>query len=264
MEVHHHAHISDPEPSASSGYRDGPDPHRSRKKWTHYFWEFLMLFFAVFCGFLAENIREHNVERHREKQYIKSLVEDLSEDTITLSRAIGDISPNVQRMDTLVNLLSSADVMDRGADLYYFGRRASRGTTLALNDRTIQQMKNSGGFRLISKTNVSKVILEYYNRLRFIELLFETEMNECNEYRKMAVAIFDPVIFDGTVTPDNSIVKPEGNPSLLTSDRTALLQLAGMVSYIKSTRIGLIIAEEKLRIAAKNLIRLLIDEYHLE
>jgi hypothetical protein len=25
----------------------------ARKKWTHYFWEFLMLFFAVFCGFLA-------------------------------------------------------------------------------------------------------------------------------------------------------------------------------------------------------------------
>jgi hypothetical protein len=36
MEVHHHAHTA-------------------RKKWTHYFWEFLMLFVAVFCGFLAEN-----------------------------------------------------------------------------------------------------------------------------------------------------------------------------------------------------------------
>ena len=28
--------------------------HTPRKKWTHYFWEFLMLFLAVFCGFLAE------------------------------------------------------------------------------------------------------------------------------------------------------------------------------------------------------------------
>ncbi len=33
--------------------------HTARKKWTHYFWEFLMLFLAVFCGFLAENQREH-------------------------------------------------------------------------------------------------------------------------------------------------------------------------------------------------------------
>ena len=36
MEVHHHAH------------------HEGRKSWKSYFWEFLMLFLAVFCGFLAE------------------------------------------------------------------------------------------------------------------------------------------------------------------------------------------------------------------
>ena len=29
--------------------------HTERKKFTHYLWEFLMLFLAVFCGFLAEN-----------------------------------------------------------------------------------------------------------------------------------------------------------------------------------------------------------------
>ena len=37
MEVHHHGHTE-------------------RKKWTHYLWEFLMLFLAVFAGFLAENL----------------------------------------------------------------------------------------------------------------------------------------------------------------------------------------------------------------
>jgi len=40
MEVHAHSHTV---PIAIG-----------RKKWTHYFWEFLMLFLAVFCGFLAE------------------------------------------------------------------------------------------------------------------------------------------------------------------------------------------------------------------
>jgi hypothetical protein len=32
MEVHAHTHTPD------------PDSHRGRKKWIHYFWEFLMLF----------------------------------------------------------------------------------------------------------------------------------------------------------------------------------------------------------------------------
>ena len=38
--------------------------HTARKKWTHYFWEFLMLFLAVFSGFLAEKKRKartHNI-----------------------------------------------------------------------------------------------------------------------------------------------------------------------------------------------------------
>jgi hypothetical protein len=37
--------------------------HTARKKWTHYFWEFLMLFLAVFCGFMAENIRSIKLNR---------------------------------------------------------------------------------------------------------------------------------------------------------------------------------------------------------
>src|SRR5215813_12293444 len=41
--------------------------------WSHYLFEFLMLFLAVFCGFLAENQREHMVERRREKDYITGM-----------------------------------------------------------------------------------------------------------------------------------------------------------------------------------------------
>ncbi len=37
--------------------------HRPVTKWTHYLWEFLMLFLAVFCGFMAENLREHSIEK---------------------------------------------------------------------------------------------------------------------------------------------------------------------------------------------------------
>jgi hypothetical protein len=47
-----------------------------------------MLFLAVFSGFLAENIREQSVERHREKQFMQSLLSDLSTDTTTIAVAI--------------------------------------------------------------------------------------------------------------------------------------------------------------------------------
>src|SRR5688500_8377804 len=67
MEVHH-AHTS------------APSNHRARKRWTHYFWEFLMLFLAVFCGFLAENKREHMIEDKRARKLVASLLHDLQQD----------------------------------------------------------------------------------------------------------------------------------------------------------------------------------------
>src|SRR5678815_1409419 len=76
MEVHAHAHTAD------------PDSHRGRKKWTHYFWEFLMLFLAVFSGFLAENQREHYVEHQREKQYAKELYAEFYSDSIVVAGKI--------------------------------------------------------------------------------------------------------------------------------------------------------------------------------
>src|SRR6187200_1059208 len=82
MEVHHHS-------------------HKSGKKWTHYFWEFLMLFLAVFCGFLAENQREHFIEHKREKQYAASLLEDLRKDTADLNENIPSWEKYNRRIDTI-------------------------------------------------------------------------------------------------------------------------------------------------------------------
>jgi len=71
MEVHHHAH-------------NPAEPHH-KKNWKSYFWEFLMLFLAVFCGFLAEYQLEHKIEKDRELQFIKSLTTDLQDDITSLN-----------------------------------------------------------------------------------------------------------------------------------------------------------------------------------
>src|ERR1043165_1955747 len=81
MEVHHHSHTE-------------------RKKFTHYLWEFLMLFFAVFAGFLAENIREHIVEHRRAEQFARSLLGDLKADAAALKIAIGYGDKKVKAIDS--------------------------------------------------------------------------------------------------------------------------------------------------------------------
>src|SRR5215204_5638724 len=73
----------------------------SRKKWTHYLWEFVMLFLAVFCGFLAENFREHQIEHQREKQYMRSLVADLENDVLNLTSGFSLKQERISAIDSV-------------------------------------------------------------------------------------------------------------------------------------------------------------------
>jgi hypothetical protein len=100
MEVHHHAHTS-------------------RKKWTHYFWEFLMLFLAVFCGFLAEYTLEHKIEKDREKQFISSLVDDIKADITQLNSVIQKRDEKIQRLDSLILLINLPNFATYGSDIYF-------------------------------------------------------------------------------------------------------------------------------------------------
>src|SRR6187401_285166 len=86
--------------------------HTPRKKWTHYFWEFLMLFLAVFCGFLAEYKLEHIVEQTKEKEYMKSMLEDLGQDTTEVNRVTAKTSSSYYNLDTLLTLLELPVVED--------------------------------------------------------------------------------------------------------------------------------------------------------
>ncbi len=57
--------ISQPQETENMEVHKHPHHVTHKKKWTEYLLEFFMLFLAVFLGFLAENIREDNVERRR-------------------------------------------------------------------------------------------------------------------------------------------------------------------------------------------------------
>jgi hypothetical protein len=233
--------------------------------WKHYIFEFLMLFLAVFCGFLAENFREHQVEKEREEKFIKNLVEDLKQDTIAFTKNINYISVLLEKDDSLINLLNSPNVKKFGSALYYTGRLSSRSTPLAINDATIQQLKNSGGFRLIQNEAVSKKIMEYYNRIVFINYLQQVELLESEDYRKIAIDVFHPLLFNSIASITvNSIVRLSGNPELLTYDQQTLTRLSGTVSYHRSAKFAISDAQSDMNKAAIKLIELIKNEYHLE
>ena len=94
--------------------------HTARKKWTHYFWEFLMLFLAVFCGFLAEYQLEHLIEHQREKEYMRTMLEDLKSDSAMFETNIGLRTSRIKMIDSLVTLLSFTSIDKSGNDIYFF------------------------------------------------------------------------------------------------------------------------------------------------
>jgi len=153
-----------------------PHTHTERKKFTHYLWEFLMLFLAVFCGFLAENWREHITEHEREKVLMKSMLKDLQADTTIFSGTMKGISLINAHIDSLIPLLSNNNNLDKKAtEIYQQEVWANLYYKLIYTDRTIEQLKNSGNFRLISNSLVSDAIIQYDGYVRNFVLAMQDE-----------------------------------------------------------------------------------------
>jgi hypothetical protein len=149
MEVHHHSHES-----------------HGKKNWKSYFWEFLMLFLAVFCGFLAEYQLEHKIERDRAKQYVLSFYEDLVTDTTRLNEMLlydGDKIKALGEMDQCFDTISLNPLSTTCMTKLVLHSRANR--AFSITERTITQLVNAGGFRLMKKEDADS-ILNYINKFK--------------------------------------------------------------------------------------------------
>src|SRR5436189_4482450 len=186
--------------------------HTARKKWTHYLWEFLMLFLAVFCGLLEKYQLEHKIEKDREKQYISSLYEDLKENDKMFSQVLILQKIRIDRMDSMINILNHPESI-RGNEglLYYFARVSPRLQTLTVNNRTFEQLKNSGNFRLIRKIETSNRIMAYYENIQLIRLIEELIFGEFDQYKSIASRIFDLSIFISMEMKDGDIARTDLN-----------------------------------------------------
>ncbi len=165
--------------------------HTPRKKWTHYLWEFLMLFLAVFCGFLAEYQLEHKIERDREKQFMQSLITDLQTDTAKLNSHLDYNSVLLTNYDSLLTLLKDPNMLDHIRELYYYYLPTTYNDIFIPARRTIDQLENSGGLRLISNAAVSDSIMDYYNEVKVSMNQGETWLRYFDQYHAVAFTIFD-------------------------------------------------------------------------
>src|SRR5262245_27114853 len=90
--------------------------HTPRKKWSHYFLEFIMLFRDVVCGILGKYNSEHIVERNTKNEYIVTMIEDLRSDTAELNDEIELAISQLPLLDTLIEILNYGELDQENID----------------------------------------------------------------------------------------------------------------------------------------------------
>ena len=129
-----------------------------------------MLFFAVTLGFFVENQREHFIEHKRENIFMASMIKDLESDTAKFRSMVATYSRVRAHVDSVVILLADFNNLDRNAAAIYHHQVFLHAyNKLVYSDRTIQQLKNGGNFRLIRKSTVSDNIIGYDGRINQLE-----------------------------------------------------------------------------------------------
>ena len=173
MEVHHHA-------------------HSSRKKWTHYFWEFLMLFLAVTLGFFVENQREHYIEHVRAKEFSKSLVKDLQNDTAAIHEQNRIAETYIAGVDSLL-ILSKTKLEGRNSSRFsFYTRYMYWNVPIIWNRATFEQIKNSGSLRYFRNYHLLEKLTKYEALVNDIVSESNNHTVRSNLLLKQISAIIEP------------------------------------------------------------------------
>jgi hypothetical protein len=258
MEVHHHS-------------------HSSRQKWTHYLWEFLMLFFAVFAGFLAENQREHYVEDQRAKALAKNLYKELYEDSVSVQQCLENRRKKEKECSYFIEYVkdsSLTNISPRFFPAYTTAFIQIQYIIFDPNDGILNQLRNSGELRYFKSSELQSEIgklsikiafvktrndreysyVEFYNR-PFILKHFDFEWYEAYTH-KGSISLFEALKQDQQVTV---------TPKISNVDKFSRQEAENIASYylllLRSTRQ---IQYKEYADANHRVLQLLRKEFHLE
>lgn len=245
MEAHHPQHVT------------------HKKKWTEYLLEFFMLFLAVFLGFIAENLRERNVEKEKEKIYIENVLQDLKADTAIYNNYTKNNQILFNSIDTLIQLIKSPDRKQHVGKLAYIARMIlPKYKALYTTDRTYEQMKSSGDLRLIRNKPVANSISYYYYSVIELKKYNDAAFTWGSDYAISMGKIFDAELLLKIIKEQKE--QQADSNDLLTEDRVTLNELITSAQYLYGAfSLGEKVGNER-NIAAQKLIELIKKEYYLE
>ena len=236
--------------------------HIPRKKWTHYFWEFFMLFLAVFCGFLAENEREHYVEHKQEKQYMKLMLEDIKTDTGELQKCLRNVGNSLLNIDSALLFLTSKITDEKVGGSYRFSSVALQRIPVVFTDRTLTQLKNSGRMRIVRSQRVMDALTNYWNHIEVIRTALDRHAHYRSMGRELEIRIFS--LAKNYLNDHKFMSNPNERVNLSTPKPELITEYANSYAYC-----GVVLEQVSVQLMqqyslATKLITLMEEEYNLK
>jgi hypothetical protein len=233
--------------------------------WKHYIFEFLMLFLAVFCGFLAENVREMQVEHQKEKEYMASLYQDLKTDTLNMSGLLKKTREDISNYDSLFNIFKSKKYLQETSNAYFFGRKVVTLRPFYPTDGTITQLENSGGLRLIRSRAVVDSIQSYKLMILLLKNTQDFEREHFMLARSSMGKIFNADVFD-IMMGDGYIPlqRPDKNYPLMTFSKEQLNDFHIPMNFIRRNKLSQTFLLKGLQKKASDLMKLLEEKYKVD
>jgi len=237
------------------------------KNWKAYFLDFFMLFLAVSLGFFADNIRENISENAKEKEYIISMIEDAETDKENIREAISLNNLRVLHLDSLAKICINYEVNSTNhADIYrhyMFGLRHPN--FVSPTERTMQQLKNAGGMRLIRNKTAADLFILYNDKAKKLadQQLYYGRYQ--NRYIDFAIQFlnFERFGFDASDTRPTNMEDLNNHFQIMNTDKTKLIEFGNIIFvYQGVVRYYMTILEEMDQ-QANELIQTLKREYNL-
>ena len=123
--------------------------------------EIILVVIGILIALQLNSWKESNTERSLEKEYIVSLIEDIKKDSQNFDIAIMLNQNRIKNLDSLA-LLCFNYTKEHDAEIFYRYMVGLRHPDfVSQTDRTLSQLRNAGGMRLISKRNTADAIIKY-------------------------------------------------------------------------------------------------------
>jgi hypothetical protein len=150
-----------------------PKPDSIFRNWKKYTFEFLMVFLAVFFGFVAENFREDFAEKQQSIALAKSFYDELKNDSVAIASKVEGRIKKEQSLKYMVDFFRDSSLTSSSKSLsvnFIYAITARTPSIFTPRTVVLEQLKSSGSLRYFKNDELQKLIGDLSVAIDYIEV----------------------------------------------------------------------------------------------